>query len=153
VVALAVVLGACHYTPTGPMAREAEVIENVTFDPSLNVDLSQMTKLSEGVYIQDLVVGTGDALVAGAQATADLSLWLHDGTSLGSGTDLSLTISSSSIIPGLALGMIGMMAGGTRRIIIPPSLGYGLYDQTASDGTVLPGGSILIFEVNLTSIN
>ena len=41
-----------------------------------------------------------------------------------------------------------MKAGGTRKLIIPPSLGYG--SQAVS--TVIPANSTLIFNVQLVSI-
>lgn len=133
------------------MQRDAQVIEDLTFAPSLNIDLSQMTKLPEGVYIQDTTPGTGDAVVEGDIVTAGYTLWLYDGTQLDSGS-YDFTISSSTVIEGFKIGMIGMQVGGTRRMIIPPDLGYGLYDKVGQDGSVLPGGSVLIFEVDLTQI-
>ena len=50
-----------------------EVIEEVVFDSSLGIDLATMTLLPNGVYIEDLVVGTGAELTPGATATVDHS--------------------------------------------------------------------------------
>jgi len=52
------------------------------------------------------------------------------------------------VIQGFKIGMLGMLEGGTRRMIVPPDLGYGLYDYQG-----LPGGSVLVFDVDLASIN
>ncbi len=61
---LALVLGiaGCGETPTGV---GFEVIEEVEFGASLNIDLATMTRLGTGVYIKDVVVGAGDEVVFG----------------------------------------------------------------------------------------
>jgi FKBP-type peptidyl-prolyl cis-trans isomerase len=141
----AVVLAACNSDPAGV---EFEVIEEVAFDPSLNIDLSAMTKLPEGVYIQDRVAGAGAGLAAGNTAWVYYELYLRTGQPIQNGLySFVLQASPPQVIPGWDVGLEGMTAGGTRLMIIPPELGYG--EQTLPG---IPGGSILVFEVELDSI-
>lgn len=124
-----------------------QVIEEVVFDPSLGIDLATMTRLPSGVYIEDLVVGTGAELVPMATATVNYTGWLVDGTVFDSGP-LSYPAVANAVVDGFLEGTLGMMVGGTRRMIIPPELGYG----EAGRGSV-PGGAIMIFEVELLEVS
>jgi FKBP-type peptidyl-prolyl cis-trans isomerase len=127
-----------------------QVIEDVEFATSLDIDLSQMERLSNGVYIQDLVVGTGDTLVVGLDANVDHTGWLADGTQFDTG-NYSFTSGGSGEDPpisGFDTGTRGMLVGGTRRLIIPPEEGYG----DRQNGSI-PPGSILIFEVDLLGLS
>jgi len=138
-------LAACG---SDPATVEPEVIEEVTFDPSLSVDLAAMTKLPEGVYIQDRVAGTGPGLVAGDVAWVYYELWLHTGTPVANGLfNFELQRTPPAVIDGWDIGLEGMAAGGTRLLVIPPERGYG---TTGRPG--IPAGSILVFEVELDSI-
>jgi FKBP-type peptidyl-prolyl cis-trans isomerase len=139
----AVGLGACEDSPT---EVEFEVIEDVTFASSLNIDLAAMTKLPEGVYIQDLVAGTGPGLAAGDSAWVYYELRLRDATPIANGT-FPFEHLVTNLIPGWEIGVAGMMAGGTRVMLIPPELGYGATGQ----GSV-PPGAILHFRIELDSI-
>lgn len=56
--------------------------------------------------------------------------------------------SKGNVIAGLKQGIIGMKVGGTRRIIIPPAVGYGDKGQGS-----IPPDSVLIMDVELLSIN
>ncbi len=56
--------------------------------------------------------------------------------------------SSSSVLPGLKQGIIGMKVGGTRRVIIPPAVGYGERGQGS-----IPPDSVLIMDVELLSVS
>jgi FKBP-type peptidyl-prolyl cis-trans isomerase len=124
-----------------------QVIEEVEFAASLDIDLSQMERLSNGVYIQDLVVGTGDALVVGSTANVDYIGWLADGTQFDANTT-SFTAGAGEVVSGFDTGTRGMLVGGTRRVIIPPEEGYG--DRQSGP---IPPGSILIFEVDLLELS
>lgn len=144
---LAALAAACSSIEVSTPDVEFEVIEEVTFDPSLEIDLEQMTKLPSGVYIQDLVEGEGDALANGSWANVNYSGWLRTGFLFGTGMYQYL-VGANQTIPGFEQGMLGMKAGGVRKIIVPPELGYGavVFD-------VIPPGSVLVFEVELTEIN
>jgi FKBP-type peptidyl-prolyl cis-trans isomerase len=122
-----------------------EVIEDVTFNPSLGVDLSAMTRLPEGMYIQDRVVGTGPGLAAGDSAWVYYELYLRTGAPIENGL-FGFEFRTTNLIEGWDIGLAGMMAGGTRLLVIPPELGYG--EQPV--GGVR--GAVLVFEVELDSI-
>ena len=140
-----VVLAACGEDPIAP---EPQVIEETVFDSSLNIDLSTMQMLPNGVYREDLEAGTGDTLVYGVAAESQYKGWLSDGTLFGQGP-LPFRLGIDPLISGFEDGVLGMLEGGTRRIIIPPALGY---DNSPPRNSVIPQGAILIFEVVLDSV-
>jgi len=129
-----------------PMAVQFQVIEEATFAPSLSVDLSAMERLSTGVYRLDLVAGSGDQVGVGSTPTITLTGWLVDATEFIDGT-LTFLVGDLKVPLGLEDGMIGMEVGGTRRIIVPPSRGFG---ELARPG--IPAGSILVYTVTLESV-
>ena len=49
---------------------------------------------------------------------------------------------------GLEEGVGTMKVGGKRRLIIPSTLGYG----EAGNGTTVPSGAILVFDVELVGV-
>jgi FKBP-type peptidyl-prolyl cis-trans isomerase FkpA len=135
-------LVACNDSPT---EVEFEVIEQVTFAPALDVDLAAMTKLPEGVYIQDRVAGTGPGLAEGGHAWLYYELYLRNGTPIqNNAIHFPFPLGG---IEGWDIGLEGMAAGATRLIIIPPELAYG----GVANGPI-PAGSILVFEIELDSI-
>jgi len=59
----------------------------------------------------------------------------------------------SQLIMGWRNSLPLLKAGGKIHLYIPPSLGYGSQDTRDANGTVIiPGNSILIFEINLISV-
>jgi len=147
-IGFALMVSSCSDDPTAP---EFEVIEELEFHSSLNIDLSQMTKLTTGVYTQDLVLPDGSAamLAAGDVAVVDHTGWLASGEVFSQGLfSYRFYANPREVIPGFQDGMAGMRVGGTRRIIIPPAEGYG-----ASPPGDIPSGAVLVFDVELISVN
>ena len=150
-VALASV-GACNNLVTGLGPPSDPATE--TFDPSLGVTISQMTKLESGVYIQDLLVGSGDEVVQRTDTVwVTYTGFLKDGEDFDSGVNTRLI--TTGIVPGLALGMIGMRVGGRRLIVVPSALGYG-EESVTEPGTVdpvIPRQSTLVFRIELLRLH
>lgn len=126
-----------------------EVIEEAAFDPSLGIDLAQMTELPSGVYIEDRTVGTGAVIASGSTATVDHMGWLRTGLGF-SGGQFEFVYLVDPLIEGFEIGMEGMAEGGTRLMIIPPALAYG---TAPPPGSGIPPGAILVFEVELLSLS
>lgn len=143
-VALAVLTTGCIGEPDVVF----QVIEETTFAPSLNIDLDAMEILSSGLYWQDLEVGTGDRLEIGLNALVRYTGWLSDGTQFDmNDTGFSFLMGNNEVIRGWEEGMLGMRVGGSRRIVIPPSLAY-----AGQPRGLIPAGSILVFEVTLDGV-
>ena len=111
------------------------------------------TTTATGLIIDDVVVGNGDAAKAGDQVTVHYTGWLTDGAKFDSSKDrddpFSFPLGARRVIAGWDEGVQGMQVGGTRKLTIPPLLGYG----ARGAGGVIPPNATLVFEVELLSID
>jgi len=101
----------------------------------------------------DIRVGTGAEANTGRSVTVSYSGHLYSstaadnkGTRFDAGT-FSFTV-GVGVIPGFSQGVIGMRVGGIRRVIIPPSLGYG----AAGSPPAIPGNATLVFDIELLAV-
>ena len=113
--------------------------------------MSQHTTTS-GLIIEDLVVGEGAEAFAGQNVTVHYTGWLTDGTKFDSSKDrndpFEFDLGGRSVISGWDEGVQGMRIGGTRKLTIPPQLGYGVRGA----GGVIPPNATLVFEIDLLGI-
>mgnify|MGYP006300779469 CR=1 FL=1 len=120
---------------------------DVTFAPELGVDLEEMRKLESGVYVKTLQVGLGSYSVDAADSV-DLSytLWLPNGMEVESG-EISRYL--TSLIPGFRDGVVDMVVGEIRLVVVPPERGYG---ESPPSGSGIPPNSYLVFRVELLKV-
>ena len=111
-----------------------------------------MVKTSSGLQYADLVVGSGREAHAGETATVHYTGTLVDGTKLDSSKDrnkpFSFRLGAGHVIKGWDEGVEGMKIGGTRKLVIPPELGYG----ARGAGSTIPSNATLIFQVELLEL-
>jgi len=124
--ALVALAGCIGETPSEP--DRTPPIEEVEFNPSLGVNISEMTLRPSGLYVKDEVVGTGAFADEGDEVFYDIELWLPDGFLVDSteprgGT--RLVIGEGNALPSVTEGLIGMREGGRRLLVVPPRLAYG----------------------------
>jgi FKBP-type peptidyl-prolyl cis-trans isomerase FkpA len=116
-----------------------------------------------GLGIDEVKVGTGATASAGQQVSVHYTGWLWqadpaepEGGRIGAKFDSSkdrgqpfgFALGAGQVIAGWDQGVAGMKVGGTRRLLIPASLGYG----ARGAGGVIPPNATLLFEVDLLSV-
>jgi peptidylprolyl isomerase len=83
--------------------------------------------------------------------------YLLDGTKFDSSRDLGRALIFSpgvgALIDGFEQGVIGVRVCGTRRLIIPPELGYGNVPvQNDSGDVIVPPNSTIVFDIEMLEI-
>ena len=111
---------------------------------------------SDGLQCLDIKVGTGTVAQSGSTVSVEYTGWLasngqkFDSSYDNGGQPFSVTpLGQAQVIQGWNVGLVGMKAGGTRRIIIPASLGYGAQGSPPK----IPANATLIFDVTVLSVS
>ncbi len=114
---------------------------------------SRMQTTPSGLQYEDTVTGSGAEAKAGQDVTVHYTGWLYENGAAGRKFDSSkdrndpfeFSLGAGMVIRGWDEGVQGMKVGGTRRLVIPPQLGYG----ARGAGGVIPPNATLLFEVEL----
>ncbi|WP_309892536.1 FKBP-type peptidyl-prolyl cis-trans isomerase [Archangium sp.] len=146
---LLLVVSACGEEPQlDPSTGDPTKVE---FDSDLGVDLAAMNRSETGLYMQDLVMGTGIEATTGRTIIVHYTGWLPDGTRFGTSREddraTAFVLSDRQLIKGWAEGLVGMKEGGKRRLVVPSDLAYGAEGRPG-----IPPYSVLVFEVELFSV-
>jgi FKBP-type peptidyl-prolyl cis-trans isomerase FkpA len=126
--------------------------------PVISCSDSLTTPSSSAPYSQvDLLVGNGTEAASLNTLTVNYTGWLYDPTkpdNKGLQFDSSIgrepfvfILGTQAVITGWDRGLVGMKIGGIRRLVIPPSLGYGNIRNHS-----IPPYSTLVFEIELLDV-
>lgn len=153
ILATIVVIAITIYVLTRPNAEKPIVdLPNIAGPEPSKAPQQQQIDPSK-VKTEDIELGTGDEAVPGKKVSVQYRGTLTDGTEFDSSYSrnsepLVFTVDAGQMILGFDFGVRGMKVGGTRKITIPPELGYG--NQAVGDK--IPANSVLIFEVKLEKV-
>ena len=108
------------------------------------------------VVITDLGLGQGPAVESQSTVEVQYSGWVYDpakpenkGAKFYESTEKEkFTLGKAALLPGIEKGLVGMKAGGKRRLIIPAELGYG-----AAGHDNVPAGAILMVEISVLELD
>jgi peptidylprolyl isomerase len=110
-----------------------------------------VVKSDTGLKYVDVKEGEGPAAKVGDTVEVFYTGWLKDGkqfdTNVGK-EPLSVNIGRTQVIMAWTEGLVGMKAGGKRRLIVPPNLGYG----EAGDPPEIPRNAELFFDIEVVKI-
>jgi FKBP-type peptidyl-prolyl cis-trans isomerase FkpA len=115
-----------------------------------------MITTATGLQFEDTRVGSGAEARDGDHVRVHYTGWLFNegvqGTKFDSSKDrndpFEFGLGAGHVIRGWDEGVQGMKVGGTRRLVIPPALGYG----ARGAGGVIPPHATLLFEVELLAV-
>ncbi len=104
---------------------------------------------ASGLQYEVITEGTGDKPTAADSVTCHYKGTLLDGTVFDNSYDRGqpITFSLGGVIPGWTEGLQLMSVGSKYKLYVPYTLGYGAFDYGP-----IPGGSLLIFEVELLNV-
>lgn len=115
-------------------------------------EVYKTTAAVESLQVTDLEAGTGKTAKDG-----DCLVMKYYGTLAADGTKFdenftttsgfAFTLGAGSVIQGWEKGLVGMKEGGTRRLVIPASMGYG-----ATGAGSIPANADLVFVVKMLRI-
>jgi peptidylprolyl isomerase/FKBP-type peptidyl-prolyl cis-trans isomerase FkpA len=104
------------------------------------------------LIIEDITVGEGAEAVSGQRVSVHYTGWLTDGTKFDSSKDrnepFDFPLGRGHVIQGWDQGVVGMKVGGSRKLTIPPEMGYG----ARGAGGVIPPNATLVFDVELLAV-
>lgn len=141
-------MSACGTDSTAPDIPSNPAVE--TYAATLGVNIAAMTKKSDNLFVQDLVVGTGAEAVVGRTVRVTYSGYLISGSRFDSnvgGSPFSFLLGGGQVIAGWDQGVVGMKVGGKRRLVIGSSLGYGRQGSGP-----IPANATLVFDVEVLNV-
>jgi FKBP-type peptidyl-prolyl cis-trans isomerase FkpA len=110
------------------------------------------TTTPSGLIFEDITIGSGAVASAGQKVTVHYTGWLTTGEKFDSSKDRSdpfvFPLGGGRVIKGWDEGVQGMKVGSTRKLTIPPDLGYG----ARGAGGVIPPNATLMFDVELLGV-
>jgi FKBP-type peptidyl-prolyl cis-trans isomerase len=105
------------------------------------------------LQVEEIKLGDGAEAKAGQRVSVHYTGWLTNGKKFDSSKDrgrpFEFVLGAGQVIKGWDEGVAGMKIGGTRKLTIPPELGYGAQNV---GGGLIPPNSTLLFEVELLGL-
>lgn len=104
------------------------------------------------LIIEDIEIGSGKETQKGALLVVEYTGKLTDGTvfdaSKNKGRPFEFVFGTGRVIKGWDQGLVGMKAGGKRKLQVPAALAYG----ERQIGSIIPPNSDLFFEIELLEV-
>ncbi|WP_348812105.1 FKBP-type peptidyl-prolyl cis-trans isomerase [Flavobacterium maritimum] len=105
-------------------------------------------KSNSGLYYVINEPGTGEQPTQNSNVTVAYKGYFTNGNVFDQSTSEGISFGLQQVIKGWTEGIPHFKEGGSGILLVPAHLGYGNDDYSS-----IPGGSVLIFEVKLISVN
>ena len=97
--------------------------------------------------------GTGEQPIETSNVTVAYKGYFTDDTVFDESNEDGISFDLDKVIEGWTEGIQYFKEGGSGKLLIPSSLAYGRSGVVRDGIEIIPGGAVLIFDVNLKSIN
>ncbi|MFC4095920.1 FKBP-type peptidyl-prolyl cis-trans isomerase [Euzebyella saccharophila] len=119
-------------------------------DIQIYLEQNELTavKTDTGLYYIINEQGDGAQPTSSSDVTVAYKGYFLNGSVFDQSSESGITFNLQQVIPGWTEGITYFNEGGSGMLLIPSHLGYGSFDYNG-----IPGGSVLIFDINLISVN
>ncbi|WP_298780172.1 FKBP-type peptidyl-prolyl cis-trans isomerase [uncultured Polaribacter sp.] len=121
---------------------EADILQYIE-DNNLNAQ-----KSSTGLYYVINNEGSGARPTSTSNVTVSYKGYFLNGTVFDQSDENGISFGLNQVIAGWTEGITYFKEGGDGILLVPYNLGYGISDYNG-----IPGGSVLVFDINLISVN
>jgi FKBP-type peptidyl-prolyl cis-trans isomerase FkpA len=129
---------------------------NTSFEPETEQDIIQYiednnlnaTRSNSGLYYVINNEGSGTRPTSASNVTVDYKGYFLDGVVFDESNSNGISFRLNEVIQGWTEGITYFREGGNGILLVPYNLGYG-----ESGRGSIPGGSVLIFDIRLLSVN
>lgn len=140
------------YRAPGFVRDDVPVDATIKFDVELITLTPDLSALADTTYrIIDTVPNTGIPVVCGNKIRAHVVFWSVEGKKLFSTVDnktpIEFTPGLSEVFLGLEHGVVGMMPGGRRMLIVPPAFQQTLSGKAPAIAFPFPKGETVLVEI------
>lgn len=105
-------------------------------------------RTDSGLYYVITTLGSGEQPTSNSEVTVAYKGYFLNGSVFDESTASGITINLNQVIKGWTEGITYFKEGGSGLLLVPAHLGYGNRNYNG-----IPGGSVLIFEIELLSVN
>ncbi len=131
-----------------PCTNKTPASEDAQMVSYANTNGLAMVKHASGMYYQITNQGTGVFPTASSKVFVTYTGKLLNGNTFDSQSDASRTgFNLGNLIEGWRVGLPLIQKGGSIKLLVPSSMGYG-----CSGYATIPGNSILYFEISLVDV-
>ncbi|WP_142786520.1 FKBP-type peptidyl-prolyl cis-trans isomerase [Changchengzhania lutea] len=124
-------------------AKNEQEITTYIADNNLNA-----VRSDTGLYYVIETEGSGEQPITTSNVTVAYKGYYTNGNVFDESTSAGISFNLQQVIKGWTEGITYFKKGGSGKLLVPAHLGYG-----NSDTRGIPGGSVLIFDINLISVN
>ena len=129
---------------------------DTSFEPETEQDIIQYiednnlnaTRSNSGLYYVINNEGSGTRPTSSSNVTVDYKGYFLDGVVFDESNSNGISFGLNEVIQGWTEGITYFREGGNGILLVPYNLGYG-----ESGRGSIPGGSVLIFDIRLLSVN
>ncbi len=122
--------------------------------PKQPASAAHTVTMPDGLQMTDITIGTGAVAEAGDTVTVNYVGSFPNGEIFDASANhvpnsFTFVLGAGNVIKGWDEGVLGMRVGGERKLVVPPSLGYG---ATGTPGGPIPPNATLDFDITLLNV-
>jgi len=147
---IAIVMASCSSDTTNVPLEEKDFREENEAEINAYLDANNLESRTTSSGLHYIIENPGDGAQQNATSNVTVAYrgYFLNGSAFDESTASGVSFNLNQVIPGWTEGIPLFREGGSGVLLIPAHLAYGSFDFNG-----IPGGSVLVFDVELISVN